>query len=369
MSATKPASEGWRSLVRRDLATLPVYQAIQAPDMLARELGLGEEAIIKLDGNENPYGCSPRVREALASCPNLHTYPDPSQTALRRDLSEYVGLGPEHIVAGSGSDEIIDLLLRLVLEPGDRVINAVPTFGMYDFSTKICGGRVVEVPRGQDFQLDVEAVLAAVDRRTKVIFVANPNNPTGTLTPPQSLRPLLDAGPLVVVDEAYYEFCGQTVARWVPEHDNLVVLRTFSKWAGLAGLRVGYGLMPPELVKHLLTIKPPYNVNMAAQVAVHESLADREYLLGTVRAIVRERERLFEGLVGIPYLKPRPSQANFILCAVTPGDARALHQALRRRGIFVRYFDSPRLRDTVRITVGKPEHTDAVLRALQEIEL
>ncbi|MBI2918324.1 MAG: histidinol-phosphate transaminase [Chloroflexi bacterium] len=368
MTTSDAAGEPWRALVRGDLATLPVYQAIQSPEVLAPELGLSPEAIIKLDGNENPYGCSPRVQAALATCPYLHIYPDPAQVALRRDLSAYTGVGPEYIVAGSGSDEIIDLLLRLVLEPGDSVINAVPTFGMYDFSTRVCGGRVIEVPRKRDFQLDVEGMLAAVDGRTKIIFVANPNNPTGTLTPVEALHPLLHAGPLLVVDEAYYEFSGQTVAARVPQHDKLVVLRTFSKWAGLAGLRVGYGLMPPGLAQHLLTIKPPYNVNMAAEVAVRESLADRDYLMGTVGAVVQERERLYSALERIPYLRPWPSQANFILCAVTRGDARSLHQALRRRGIFIRYFDTPRLRDTVRITVGRPEHTDAVVRALEEIE-
>ncbi len=358
--------ERWRRLVRRDLAALPVYQAIQSPDALARELGLAPEAVIKLDGNENPYGCSPRVRAALASYPHFHTYPDPAQTALRQELSGYTGIGPQHIVAGSGSDEIIDLLLRLLLEPGDNVINAIPTFGMYDFSTRVCGGRVVDVPRDESFGLRVEDMLAAVDPTTKIIFVANPNNPTGMLTPTDALRPLLDAGPLVVVDEAYYEFSGQTIASWVPRHDNLVVLRTFSKWAGLAGLRVGYGLMASGLAQQLLAMKSPYNVNVAAEVAVHESLADREYLLTTVRAILKERARLFAALQRISYLKPWPSQANFILCQVTRGDARALHQELRRRGIFVRYFDTPRLRDALRITVGRPEHTDSIIRALEE---
>ncbi|MBI2866436.1 MAG: aminotransferase class I/II-fold pyridoxal phosphate-dependent enzyme, partial [Chloroflexi bacterium] len=217
----RPEAEAWQGLVRRNLATLPTYQAIEAPDLLARQLGIPSEGIIKLDGNENPYGCSPRVRAALAGYPHFHIYPDPAQSALRQDLSSYVGLGPGHIVAGSGSDEIIDLLLRLLLEPGDRVVNSVPTFGMYDFSTMVCGGSVVEVPRRQDFSLDVKAILEAVDSRTKVIFVANPNNPTGTLTPPDELKSLLEVGPLVVVDEAYYEFCGQSVASWVPAHDNL----------------------------------------------------------------------------------------------------------------------------------------------------
>jgi histidinol-phosphate aminotransferase len=268
---------------------------------------------------------------------------------------------------GSGSDELIDLILRLFLEPGDKVINCTPTFGMYPFSTEVCGGRVVAVPRGQGYAVDIDGVKAALDERTKIIFLASPNNPTGNITPQPHIRELVDMGVVVVVDEAYYEFSGVTAAPLVARHDNLIVLRSFSKWAGLAGLRAGYGICSPQVARHLVKIKPPYNVNVAAQVAVKASMADIAYLQGTVRAVVAERERLFLRLGELGFLQPHPSQANFILCSVLDGEARELHRQLRQGGIFVRYFDTPQLENCLRISVGKPEHTDALIAALTKL--
>ena len=365
----------WEKMLRRHLSGLDPYEPIVPLEVLAREAGKAVAEVIKLDGNENPYGPSPRVRQALADYPFYHIYPDPDQRQLREALEAYVGLGREHIVVGSGSDELIDLILRLFLEPGDRVINLVPTFGMYSFSTHVCGGEVVEVPRDEDFEIDLAAVREKVGPRTKVVFVASPNNPSGNLASPEQVQGLLDMGLLVVVDEAYYEFTGEftgesggeTVIPLVKEHPNLVVLRTFSKWAGLAGLRVGYALCHPGLVEHIMRIKPPYNLNTAAHVAALESLKDLEYLQSRVRDIVAERERLFPRLEALDFLRPYPSRANFILCALPGKDAREYYLWLRRQGIFVRYFDTPRLRHCLRISVGKPEHSDAVLQALQRV--
>jgi histidinol-phosphate aminotransferase len=343
------------------------YTPIEPVEVLSQQSGVAAERIIKLDGNENPYGCSPRVLRALAAYPYYHVYPDPEQRELRQALESYVGLSADYIVVGSGSDELIDLILRLFLEPGDRVLNCVPTFGMYPFSTTVCGGEVVNVPRSENFAVDVERVKAAVDERSKALFVASPNNPSGNITPQADILKLLELGIMVVVDEAYYEFSGITVAPLVPHYPNLIVLRTFSKWAGLAGLRVGYGILSPELARYLLKIKPPYNVNVAAQVAVRESLADLEYLQSTVRELIAERERLFSRLQELEFLQPFPSQANFILCAVKDGKAKQIHQELQRRGIFVRYFDTPLLQNYLRISVGKPQHTVALIEALNQI--
>jgi len=171
----------------------------------------------------------------------------------------------------------------------------------------------------------------------------------------------------VVVDEAYYEFSGETVAPLISRYKNLMVLRTFSKWAGLAGMRVGYGIFPAKIAAYLLTIKPPYNVNVAALVAVQESLKDTDYLLGNVKTIITERERLFGELKKLKWLKPFPSQTNFIFCSILNGAAKELQQKLQNRGILVRYFDLPRWRDGIRISVGKPEHTDALIKTLQEL--
>jgi histidinol-phosphate aminotransferase len=360
-------SEGIERLIRPDLIAFGGYSARTSPETLEGKVEVPVENIIKLDANENPYGCSPRVSQALATCPYLNIYPDDGQTRLRKLLEGYSGVDAKHIVAGSGSNQLIDLVLRLFISKGDEVINCVPTFGIYRFSTELCGGTLVEVPRGGNFAVNMSAVKAAINKKTKIIFLANPNNPTGTITPRQDILELLDTGLPVLVDEAYYEFSGQTVAPLVNRYENLMVLRTFSKWAGLAGLRVGYGLFPPKIADYLLRIKIPYNVNVAALVAVQESLKDIDYLMGRVKAIIAERGRLFGELKKLRWLKPFPSQANFILCLVLSGEARELRQKLQDKGILVRYFDEPPLRNFIRISAGKPEHTDALIKALREI--
>jgi len=178
---------------------------------------------------------------------------------------------------------------------------------------------------------------------------------------------LLETGMPVLVDEAYYEFYGRTVISLTDRYQNLLVLRTFSKWAGLAGLRVGYGIFPPEITDYLIKIKLPYNVNVAALVAVQASLEDVDYLMGNVKAIITERERMLAELGKIEWLRPLPSQANFIFCNVLKGDAGELKQRLQQKGILVRYFDQPRLQNSIRFSVGKPEHTDTLIKVLREL--
>ncbi len=362
------AAEGIEKFIRPDLAAFAGYAARKFPNALEEETGVAIENIIKLDANENPYGCSPKVSQALAGYPHLNIYPDDAQSRLRKLLARYAGVDAGYVVAGSGSNQLIDLVARLFLDKGDEVINCTPTFGIYRFSTELCGGTVVEVPRQEDFALNVSAIKRAISKKTKLIFLANPNNPTGTLTSRQEILELLDTGLPLLVDEAYYEFSQKTAAPLVSQYGNLMVLRTLSKWAGLAGLRIGYGLFPPTIADCLLRIKIPYNVNAAALVAVEASLKDMDYLMDTVKAIIAERERLFAELKKLRWLKPYPSQANFILCKVLRGEAKELRQKLQDRGILVRYFDQPRLQNCLRISVGKPEHTDALIKALREIE-
>ena len=352
-------------LIRPHLLRMAGYQPIRPVEAVSEEEGRPAADIVKLDGNENPYGCSPRVRHALAEFPWYHLYPDPEQSRLRTALARYMGLKPENMVAGAGSDEIIDLLLRLTLEPGDAVVDCVPTFGMYRFSTELCGGRYVAVPRRADFGLDVPAVKRALSS-AKVIFIASPNNPSGNLPPQAEIEELLKSRALVVVDEAYHEFGGETVAPLVPRNPNLVVLRTFSKWAGLAGLRVGYGAMSPELAARLMRIKSPYNVNAAAEVAALAALEDAAHLREIVRKIVVERERLVKELARLPFLTVYSSRANFLLCRVAGADAAALHAALHRKGVLLRYFNTPYLKDCLRVSVGRTEDTDRLLTALRQ---
>jgi len=362
-----PEDKGIEKLIRPDLVTLGGYSARKAPETLKGKVEVPVENIVKLDANENPYGCSPKVNQALANYPDINIYPDSRQTQLRELLQEYTGISSEYIVAGSGSGDLIDLILRLFVESGDEVINCVPTFTLFRFSAGMCNAKLVEIPRNEDFTVNVKAVKSAINPKTKVIILDNPNNPTGAVISQQDILEIVSTGLPVVIDEAYYEFYGETVAPLVSQHNNLMVLRTFSKWAGLAGLRVGYGIFPPKIAEYLLKIKLPYNVNVAAQVAVRKSLKDADYLMGNVTAIIKERDRLFNELKRINFLKPFPSRANFILCSVIRGNASELWQKLQEKGILVRYFDTPLLQNFIRISVGKPEHTDTLITALQEI--
>lgn len=361
-----PAADVTR-LFRPDLLAMEGYEPIDPTDVQAEALGIPPERVAKLDGNENPYGPSPRALAALADARSYHIYPDPEQRKVRRALAAYLGVDEELVVAGSGSDELIDLVLRATLSPRDGVIDCVPTFGMYSFSTSVCGGRVMQVPRREDFSLDLPGIEEAAGRGAKVVFVASPNNPTGNAASPAEVEALLDLGLLVVVDEAYVEFGGESLVSRVTERERLVVLRTFSKWAGLAGLRAGCGVFPPALASLLLRIKPPYNLNVAAQVAILASLEDLDVLRQRIASLVRERERLYKELGRVPFLRPYQSQANFLLCRVEGLEARWVRDRLAERGIFVRYFDTPLLRGHLRISVGLPEHTEALLRALKDL--
>jgi histidinol-phosphate aminotransferase len=356
------------NLIRPDLASLEPYTPIVPFEALSARLGIPIEQIVKLDANENPYGPSPRARDAIAHYPHYAIYPDPDQTELRQAIAPYVGQPIERIICGNGSDEIIDLLMRLFLSPGDAVVEAPPTFGMYSFNTGVVGGTIVQVPRADDWSVDIEQIAEAVETsRAKIVFLPSPNNPDGSIVPRGDIERLLELPTVVVIDEAYAEFSGQSVVDLVGHVPNLVVLRTFSKWAGLAGLRIGFGVVPEAIIGHLWKIKPPYNINMAANAAAIASLGDVDHLMHTVRLVIAERDRVFAELQTIPGLDPFPSQANFILMRVADGRASEVKQALERRGILIRYYTKPRLSDCVRISIGTPEQNDRALAALREI--
>ncbi len=361
-----------RSLLNPHIARLEEYTPIQPFEVLSQRLGLPPSQIVKLDANENPYGPIPEVAEALAEYAHYHIYPDPQQGQLREALGRFLQLPPENILPGHGADELLDLLCRLFLGPGDGIVNCPPTFGMYSFDARLQGAAVVDVPRRADHSVDVAGVQALFQEerpdqpRLKLLFLTSPNNPSGTWLPDADLRQLLALPVMVVLDEAYVEFADHpSRAPWVLEHPNLVVLRTFSKAAGIAGLRLGYGVFPAWLMPRLWTFKQPYNVNVAATVAGLASLRHKEKIQAVVARLKAERERLFQALQAIPYLRPVPSQANFILCQVVGRDAAALKRDLEQQGILVRYYRKPGLENCIRISVGRPEQTDRLLEVLR----
>lgn len=365
------------TFIRPNIIGLEPYTPILPFEILSQQLGRQPETIIKLDANENPYGPSPRVAEALANAPYLHIYPDPDSRELRAALADYTGLEAGYLLVGNGADELIDLVMRLFIEPGDIIVNCPPTFGMYTFDAAVNGAKVISIQRRPDFSIpirQIEAVFSPPPPATaragipKLVFVTSPNNPDGSWLPDEELKRLLALPAVIVLDEAYAEFSGESRIRWVKQYPNLIVLRTFSKWAGLAGLRVGYGAFPPDIIAHLWKIKQPYNVSVAGLIAAQVSLADQDRLLRNVARLVEQRDEFYNTLQQINWLEPYPSRANFILCRVK-GKRRAvdIKDRLAAQGILVRYYHSPGLTDCLRISIGTPEQMARLTQALRQL--
>ena len=362
--------------IRKHLESLPPYTPIEPFEVLSAQLGREPSQIVKLDANENPYGPLPEVRAALAGMQFPHIYPDPESRALRMSLAEFTGVPAEYLMAGAGADELLDLLMRVFLEPHDCILSCPPTFGMYSFDAELNAARCIEVPRHADFSLDMDAIRTAVETcQPKLLFITSPNNPDGSVLDAMTIDALLELPTLIVLDEAYIEFAdvelgaGLSRIREVPERENLIVLRTFSKWAGLAGLRVGYGAFPLWLMPTLWKSKQPYNINVAANLAARVSLEHVPELAKIVDILKSERTRLLAELQKISFLRPYPSRSNFILCRVVGRDAAELKAYLaKKHGVLVRYFNKPGLRDHIRISVGRPQATDILLTALRQLE-
>jgi histidinol-phosphate aminotransferase len=242
---------------------------------------------------------------------------------------------------------------------------------MYAFDGDLNAARVISIPRRRDFSIDLDTLLNTIQQQQpKIIFLANPNNPDGSLIDRQTLEMILALPVILVLDEAYVEFSqlAASLLREAPKSENLIVLRTFSKWAGLAGLRIGYGVFPDSLMPHLWKIKQPYNVSVAAAAAGLTSLQNADQLQDRLQIIISERTRLYQALQAISWLQPYPSNGNFILCRVLDRDALTLKNDLAREGILVRYFNKPGLRDHIRISIGKPEQNNALLNRMTKME-
>ena len=348
------------------VAALEPYKPGKPIEELERELGI--TGVIKLASNENPLGPSPRaveaVRRALA---DLHRYPDGASFALRAKLAEKLGVGRDQLVFGCGADEILELVAKAFLGPGDEAVFAWPSFAMYPIVTRGMGATPIAVPLDRDLVHDLDAIAAAVNERTRVVIVCNPNNPTGTSVGAAAFDRFAARLPddvVLLVDEAYVDFARRAdfpdSLAWVARRPGTLVVRTFSKIAGLAGLRVGYGVADPELTGYLERARHPFNVNLLAEAAAVAALDDREHLERTLRQNAEGIEFLRREL-GALGIETWPSEANFLLAKPGPGT----YEFLLREGIIVRPLAGFGMPDHVRITIGLPEENERLVKALR----
>ncbi len=319
----------------------------------------------KLNANENPYPPSPKVLEALrkAACDDLRLYPDALATELRERIADYHGLEPDQVLVGNGSDDLLTMILRSFVGPGDVVAAPRPTYPLYEVLVAIQDGRM----RWVDFPPDFSLPPALADQGARVVFVANPNSPSGTWVEPSTVADLAGrVDGIVVVDEAYVDFAEGDCLGLLGRFDNVIILRSFSKSFSLAGVRVGYGLASAEIVAGLLKVKDSYNVNRFAIAAGVAALDDAAYMRANAARIRSERERLAAGLSALG-LKVLPSQANFVAAICGEPGPQTIARALEEAGILVRTFSDPSLADWVRITVGTPEQNDRLLECLENL--
>ncbi len=351
------------------LRDLVAYEPGRPIEDVARDLGLEPSEIIKLASNENPLGPSPKAVEAMkAVLDQAQLYPDGGGYRLRNAIAEKFGLERENVILGNGSNEIIEFVGHAFLKPGDSIVTAEHAFVVYKLMATLFGAETIEVP-DPGFVHDLDAMAKAVRPDTKQLFIANPNNPTGTLVQQEAIDRFMDQVPehvIVIFDEAYYEFLKEPpdTLRYVREGRNVIVMRTFSKIQGLASLRIGYGLGPKSLVEVLQKTRQPFNANAVAQAGALAGLLDEAHQ-------ERTRQNNDEGIaylqgvfeeMGLEYV---PSYANFVLVKVGNGDA--VFQNLMKRGVIVRAMRGYKLPDWIRVSVGKPEENERFVSELKKL--
>jgi histidinol-phosphate aminotransferase len=345
------------------------YVAGATKEEVARKHGLNTEDVIKLASNENPYGPSPRVVEVIKNnATEIHRYPEDYPHDLIQAISKYIRVSEETIiVGGNGADEVMDVIIKTVVSKGDEVMVHSPSFPYYELLTRLYGGNVVKMSMDEDYSFPIDDILGHINDKTKLVIVCSPNNPTGSVISESGMRRILDTSVLVMLDEAYVEFADVSLTSLVNEYENLVVLRTFSKAFGLAGLRVGYGVASEQLIQQAMKIKPPHNVNLLAQKAAAAALDDLAYMEKTVTKIKKAREATFKELSQISGVKVHPSQANFLLISLIHKDPDEVILELEKRGIIVRGCRGFGLEDCIRVTIGTEEENQKFLSAFKEV--
>ncbi|MDQ2658788.1 MAG: histidinol-phosphate transaminase [Verrucomicrobiota bacterium] len=351
------------------LRACAVYEPGKPIEETARELGVAPDGIIKLASNENPLGPSPKALEAMrAAIPSTHLYPDGGGYYLCKALAEKLGVARENLILGCGSNEVLEFLGHAFLNRDDEVITAEHAFIAYKLIAAIFGARTIEIP-SPDLRHHLEEMIAAITPRTRLIFIANPNNPTGTLLTQDELDRFVAALPnniVVAFDEAYFEYVEHPpdTLKFLREHRNIIVLRTFSKIQGLASLRIGYGIAHPELIQVLQKVRQPFNTSGLAQIAALAALQDEEHQRKTKRVTDEGRAFLQKEFAAMK-LEFVPSAANFVLLKV--GDGAAIFRQLLERRIIVRALKGYNLPEWIRISIGTMEQNRACLAALKEV--
>lgn len=356
-------------LANPQLRDLPVYEPGKPIEETARELGAHPDAIIKLASNENPLGPSPKALAAMrAALDAAHLYPDGGGFYLREALAKKLGFTREHLILGAGSNEIIEFLGHAFLDRGDEIVTSEHAFIVYKLVAAVFGARTIEVP-SPDLRHNLDGIIAAITPKARLIFIANPNNPTGTLAGQEEIDRFMERVPpeiVVVFDEAYFEYLDNPpdTLRFVRAGRNVVALRTFSKIHGLANLRIGYGIARPELIQVLHKTRQPFNVSGLAQIAALAGLEDDAHRRETKR-ITDEGRAYFQEELAAMNLRFVPSVANFVL--VNVGDGAKIFRALLERRIIVRALKGYNLAAWVRISVGTMEQNQRCIAALKEI--
>lgn len=344
------------------------YQPGKPIAELAREMGLDAATIVKLASNENPLGPSPLALQAIQAClPELARYPDGNGFALKTALAKQYRVEATQIVLGNGSNDVLEFAARAFLKPGDSAVYSQHAFAVYPLVVQAVGARGIEVP-AKDFGNDPHALLQAIEADTRLLFIANPNNPTGTLIAPDELRALIEQVPsnvLVLLDEAYYEYLAPAVApksiSWLAQFPNLLIARTFSKAYGLAGLRVGFGLAHADVIGMLNRVRQPFNVSSVAQVAAVAALGDTAHLQRSVALNSAGMQQICSGLkqLGLSFI---PSYGNFVSFRI--GSATAMYQRLLQRGVIVRPVASYAMPEYLRVSIGLETENEKFLSAL-----
>jgi len=365
-----PDVKNFKLPVPEEVSSLTPYPPGKPIEELERELGISGS--IKLASNENPLGPSKKAVTAIKKAlKNLNRYPDGSCFYLKERLKEFLGVTSDMLVIGNGSNEIIELLIRTFLRKGDEAIFGEPSFAVYPLATQAAGVKPVGVPL-KDFTIDLTGMAERITDRTKIIFIANPNNPTGTIVKDAELKNFMDRVPegvIVCIDEAYREFVGSPEfpdsMRYVREGRTVIVLRTFSKIYGLAGLRVGYGIAHPTMIDYLNRVRQPFNVNSLAQVAATAALDDTGHVEKVKKNNARSLKYLFRELKKLKY-RCVPTEANFFL--IRAGDGDAYYNALLKEGVIVRPMKSYGMDEYIRVTVGTLKENRRFIETLKRVK-